>query len=49
LAQLGPFDYGESHLDGVKRVKKGIILQENKAKYEGQWNEATGKKDGMGV
>jgi hypothetical protein len=49
LAQYGLFDYGEPQKDSVKRVKRPMTLLENKTKYEGQWNEETNERDGMGV
>ena len=48
--RLGPFKYDPAPAnDGVKRVKKAQITLENGARYEGEWNESTGKRDGKGV
>ena len=47
--KLGPFNYepGPSD-DGVKRKKRALITLENGARYEGEWNESTNKRDGRG-
>lgn len=49
LLKLGPFNYGKPSEDRVKRVTKPVTLLDNKTKYEGQWNEDTNERDGMGV
>lgn len=49
IKKLGPYDYGQTTDDGVAREKKPLYLLENKTKYEGQWNEKTQERDGMGV
>ena len=46
--RLGEFEYGSGVNDGVKRVRKGMMVLENGAQYEGEWNEHTGKRDGRG-
>ena len=47
--QLGDFNYEpKPSEDGVKRKKKALITLENGARYEGEWNEGTNKRDGRG-
>jgi hypothetical protein len=50
--KLGPFKYetqtGGNASDGVRRKKKALITLENGARYEGEWNEETNKRDGRG-
>lgn len=47
--QLGDFNYEpKPSEDGVKRKKKALITLENGARYEGEWNESTNKRDGRG-
>lgn len=48
--RLGPFKYGNSTQDndGVQRKKRALITLENGARYEGEWNEQTDKRDGRG-
>jgi hypothetical protein len=47
--RLGPFNYEPSPADdGVKRKKRALITLENGARYEGEWNELTNKRDGRG-
>lgn len=33
----------------MKRVSRPLTILDNKTKYEGQWNEASGERDGMGM
>ena len=42
------FDYGTVTADGVKRVWRPMQTV-GKDRYEGQWNEKTGGRDGMGM
>ena len=49
LDEMGPYDYGDIPNEYANRVMKKIVVLENGAKYEGQWNEQTGERDGMGV
>ena len=50
LALLGPFPYGfPKEVKGVIRIAKPATILPNKCKYDGQWNEKTGQKDGMGM
>lgn len=37
MRELPPFEWGNTTEDGVKRVKRAILLLENGAKYEGEW------------
>ena len=47
--ELGEFNYDPAPSeDGVKRKRRQLITLENGAKYEGEWNEATNKRDGRG-
>ena len=47
--QLGQFNYEPAPSeDGVKRKKRALITLENGARYEGEWNEETNKRDGRG-
>jgi len=47
--RLGSFNYEPSPpRDAVKRIKRNLIVLENGARYEGEWNEATNKRDGRG-
>ena len=47
--QLGEFRYEPTPQDdGVKRKKKQLITLENGARYEGEWNEDSNKRDGRG-
>ena len=47
--RLGSFNYEPSPADdGVKRKKRALITLENGARYEGEWNELTNKRDGRG-
>jgi hypothetical protein len=46
---MGPYNYGEIPNEFANRIMKKIVVLENGAKYEGQWNEQTGERDGMGV
>lgn len=46
---LGEFKYEPTPADdGVKRKKRQLITLENGARYEGEWNEDTNKRDGRG-
>jgi len=47
--KLGGFNYNPAPVDdGVLRKKRALITLENGARYEGEWNEATNKRDGKG-
>jgi hypothetical protein len=47
--RLGAFNYEPTPKDdGVKRKKRALITLENGARYEGEWNESTNKRDGRG-
>jgi len=48
--KLGAFDYDTAapKNDGVVRKKRALITLENGARYEGEWNEQTNKRDGRG-
>ena len=47
--ELGEFKYEPLPKDdGVKRKKRQLITLENGARYEGEWNDATNKRDGRG-
>ena len=37
MRELAPFEWGHSSDDGIKRIKRPILLLENGAKYEGEW------------
>ena len=46
---LPPFDYEPSPApDNISRVKREMIVLENGAEYEGEW-DLEGRKDGRGV
>lgn len=47
LARLGPFNYSPApgH-DNVRRKRMPQLTLENGAKYEGEWNEESNKRDG---
>lgn len=46
---LPPFEYEPLPApDGVSRVKREMIVLENGAEYEGEW-DTEGRKDGRGV
>jgi hypothetical protein len=36
---MGPYDYGDIPIEYANRVMKKIVVLENGAKYEGQWND----------
>lgn len=47
--KLGGFNYSPSpEDDGVKRKKRELITLDNGAKYEGEWNMTTNKREGKG-
>ena len=47
--QLGPFVYdAPATEEGSKRKKRPLTTLENGARYEGEWNETTGKREGKG-
>mmetsp|Transcript_22718 Transcript_22718/g.21896 ORF Transcript_22718/g.21896 Transcript_22718/m.21896 type:complete len:119 (+) Transcript_22718:281-637(+) len=47
--ELGEFEYDTTPMnDGVRRKKRQLITLENGARYEGEWNEETNKRDGRG-
>ena len=47
--KLGPFNYNPAPSeDGVKRKTRPLITLENGARYEGEWNEVTNKREGKG-
>lgn len=50
-SNLGPFQYPNitAEKDGVKRKKMPQKTLDNGAMYEGEWNEATNKRDGKGT
>ena len=37
MRELVSFDWGHNSDDGVRRLKRPILLLENGAKYEGEW------------
>jgi hypothetical protein len=37
MRDLVAFEWGTHKEDGVKRIKRPILLLENGAKYEGEW------------
>jgi hypothetical protein len=37
MRELPSFEWGNRSDDGVKRVKRPILMLENGAKYEGEW------------
>ncbi len=46
---LGSFNYEPAPSDdGVARKKRALITLENGARYEGEWNESSNKRDGRG-
>jgi hypothetical protein len=46
---LGSFNYDpQPSSDGIKRKKRALVTLENGARYEGEWNEETNKRDGKG-
>jgi hypothetical protein len=50
-SNLGPFQYptAPTEKDGVQRKKLPQKTLDNGAMYEGEWNEATNKRDGKGT
>ena len=46
--QFGEFKYPDTSSDGVLRVNKEEFVLENGAKYKGEWNVTTNKRDGKG-
>jgi len=47
--RLGAFNYNPApKSDGVLRKRRALATLENGARYEGEWNEATNKRDGKG-
>ena len=47
--QLGAFNYEPKPSDdGIVRKKRALITLENGARYEGEWNEETNRRDGQG-
>ena len=50
-SNLGPFQYPNitAEMDGVQRKKLPQKTLDNGAMYEGEWNEATNKRDGKGT
>ena len=47
--KLGPFNFGPEQADGVVRENRDTFVLENGAKYTGEWNVATGERDGKGM
>ena len=43
--QLGPFEYKPP--DNAKRIKRSIVILDNGAEYDGEWDE-NGLKSGFG-
>jgi len=37
MRELPPFEWGNQSDDGIRRIKRPILLLENGAKYEGEW------------
>ena len=48
MNKLGPFQYEEPKDDGVKREFRPVSVQENNARYEGEWNVELNTRDGKG-
>lgn len=49
-AQLGEFVYDTpTSNDGVRRERREMVVLDNRAKYEGEWNVANNTKDGKGI
>ena len=47
--RLGSFNYEPSPpKDLIKRMRKGLIVLENGAKYEGEWDNENNVRDGKG-
>ena len=48
-ARLGSFNYNPVPKDdGIKKEKRPLVTLENGARYEGEWNIATNKREGRG-
>jgi hypothetical protein len=44
---LGAFNYKPLSMDdGVKRTKRQLTILVSGEKYEGEWNDSTGRRDG---
>jgi hypothetical protein len=47
--QMGSYDYSPAPRDdGVFREERPEVSLENGARYSGEWNKATNKRDGKG-
>ena len=50
IRDKSPFEYDKFMIkDKVKRIKKGPVMVENGAWYDGEWNEETNERDGKGL
>lgn len=47
--KLGPFQYPSGRASDQPRTRKEVQQLENGARYVGEWNDATGERDGQGV
>ena len=47
---MSPFNYEpRPKPDGSRRIERDMVTLENGARYSGEWNEETNKRDGKGM